>query len=194
MIREYYNNNFREDLAEFMPDMQLSYFGHSWSHDCGNLNKIPTASRPAFLICLYFTVLVDQAMHAHFRAYYQKFEQLTRYPKFCHGLGQFHKNPRLILSVPVEKGMVNQQEIEKMLPNGMELFVNEVADFLQQHMKNIAPFEFFEKLIYDSDVQIPLIIVMTNPEMEKDIVVKAYEALRSSVEKKFMKNGYEQRQ
>ena len=189
MIREYYNNKFREELAVFMPDRRVPYFGHSWSYDCGNLNKIPIASRPAFLICLYFTVLVDQAMHAHFWSDYQQFEQMTRYPKFCHGLGQFQKNPRAILSVPVEKGIVNQEEIEKTLPDGMELFVKEVVDFFQQHMQNIDPTNFFEKLIYDSDVQIPLLIVMINPEMKEDIVVKAYEALRGAVDKIIKKNG-----
>ena len=173
-----------------MPSRQVPYFGHNWSHDCGNLNKIPIASRPAFLICLYFTVLVDQAMHAHFSANYQQFEQLTRYPKFCHGLGQFQKNPRAILSVPVEKGIVNQQEIEKMLPDGMELFVNEVVDFFQQHMHNITPIDFFDKFIYDSDVHIPLLIVIVNPEMKEDIVVKAYEALQGAVEKIIKKKGY----
>jgi hypothetical protein len=98
-------------------------------------------------------------------------------------LGQFQKNPRAILSVPIENGMVNKQEIEQTLPEGMELFVNEVVDFFQQNMQNINPTDFFEKLIYDSDVQIPLLIVMINPEMKEDIVVKAYEALRGAVEK-----------
>ncbi|RLB85397.1 MAG: hypothetical protein DRH26_18340 [Deltaproteobacteria bacterium] len=48
---------------------------------------------------------------------------------------------------------------------------------------------FFDKLIYDSDVQIPLLIVMVNPEMKEDIVVKAYEALRSAVENIIKKKG-----
>lgn len=181
MIRKYYNNRFRKDLATFMPDRRVPYFGHSWSYDCKNLNKISIASRPAFLICLYFTVLVDQAMHTHFRSIYLRFEQMTRYPKFCHGLGQFQKNPRAILSVPVEKGMVSQQEIEKTLSDGMELFVNEVVDFFQQHMQDINPADFLNKLIYDPDVQIPLLVVMVNPEMKNDIVIKAYEALREAV-------------
>jgi len=61
MIRDYYNNQFRTDLAKFMPDARVPYFGHSWGSDCRNLDKIQIESRPAFLICLYFTVLVDQA-------------------------------------------------------------------------------------------------------------------------------------
>ena len=189
MIRDYYNNEFRDHLAVFMPDARVPYFGHSWAYDCGNLNKIPIDSRPEFLVCLYFTVLVDQAMYTHFHADYKRFAQLTQYPKFCHGLGQFQKNPRELLFIPVEKKMVNKDKIEKELSPGMELFVDEVVDFFQKYMTYIEPADFFDKLLYDSDVQIPLLIVMINPEMKDDIVVQAYEALRAAVEKKIKKKG-----
>lgn len=189
MIRDYYNNQFRTDLVIFMPDARVPYFGHSWGSDCRNLDKIQIESRPVFLICLYFTVLVDQAMYTHYRSDYERFSQLTQYPKFCHGLGQFQKNPRELLFVPVQKGMVDKSAIGKELSAGMELFVDEVEDFFQNYMKHINPAEFFDKLIYDSDVQIPLLIVMINPEMKDDIVVQAYEALRAAVEKKIGKKG-----
>jgi hypothetical protein len=189
MIRDYYYNQFRNDLSIFMPDARVPYFGHSWGSDCRNLDKIPIESRPAFLICLYFTVLVDQAMYTHYRSDYERFAQLTQYPKFCHGLGQFQKNPRELLLVPVQKGMVDKSAIEKELSAGMELFIDEVVDFFKNYMKYINPAEFFDKLIYDSDVQIPLLIVMINPEMKDDIVVQAYEALRAAVEKKIGKKG-----
>ena len=101
-IKDYYLNDFRSDLAHFMPDKRLPYFGHSWNYDCGNLKKVPSERRAVFLICLYFTVLMDQAMHSHYPSHYSRFEELTRYPKFCHGLGQFQKNPRAILSVPAD--------------------------------------------------------------------------------------------
>lgn len=189
MIRNYYHNQFQADLATFMPDARVPYFGHSWAYDCCNLNNIPIISMPYFLICLYFTVLVDQAMYTHFRSDYECFAQLTQYPKFCHGLGQFQKNPRELLLVPVQKGMVNKDKIEKELSAGMELFIDEVVHFFQNYMTHMNPADFFGKLLYDSDVQIPLLIVMTNPEMRDDIVVKAYEALRAAVEMKVGKKG-----
>ena len=189
MIRDYYHNQFQADIASFMPDAKVPYFGHRWSHDCRNLNKIPIESRPNFLICLYFTVLVDQAMYTHFRSDYERFAKLTQYPKFCHGLGQFQKNPRELLLVPVQKGMVNKNDMEKELSGGMELFIDEVVDFFQNYMTHINPADFFDKLLYDSDVQIPLLIVMINPEMRDDIVVQAYEALRAAVERKIRMKG-----
>jgi len=185
MIRDYYHSQYQIDLVSFMPDTKVPYFGHSWSHDCCNLNKIPTKSRPHFLVCLYFTVLVDQAMYTHFRSDYECFAKLTFYPKFCHGLGQFQKNPRELLHVPVPKGMVNKNEMEKEISTGMELFIDEMVDFFQNYMTHINPVDFFDKLLYDSDVQIPLLIVMVNPEMKDDIVVQAYEALRAAVKRKF---------
>ncbi len=189
MIRDYYHKQFRADLALFMQDTRVPYFGHSWAYDCGNLNKIRRESKPEFLICLYFTILIDQAMYTHYRSDYDRFAQLTQYPKFCHGLGQFQKNPRELLLVPVQKGMVNKEKLENELSDGMELFIDEVIDFFQNYMPYIDPANFFEKVIYDPDVQIPLLIVMINPGMKNDIVVKAYEALRAAVEKKIKKKG-----
>lgn len=54
---------------------------------------------------------------------------------------------------------------------------------------NINPADFFDKLIYDPDVQIPRLIVIINLEMKDDIVVQAYETLQSAVEKKIGKKG-----
>ena len=188
-IRDYYQYQFRADVETFMPDTRVPYFGHSWEHDCRGLDKIPSERRTAFLICIYFTVLVDQAMHAHFRSQYLAFESLTRYPKYCHSLGQFQKNPRGILLHPVEQGLVPQTKLEQLLDSSMELFVEEVDEFFQNHMPAIEPKDFFDKILYDSDVQIPLLVVLVSPELKDDIVVKTYEALRKAVEKKYTKKN-----
>jgi hypothetical protein len=180
-IRDYYANGFRKNLSRFMPEVRVPYFGHSWKYDCKNLDKVPTQNRGMFLICLYFTVLVDQAMHSHYLASYRHFEQLTRYPKFCHGLGQFQKNPRAILSVPVDKGLVDVSDIETHLSDGMKLFVDEVATFFPKHMPSIETADFLDRLIYDPDVQIPEILVMVNESLKNDVVYKAYKALRAAV-------------
>jgi hypothetical protein len=49
-------------------------------------------------------------------------------------------------------------------------------------MPQINPDEFFEKLLYDPDVQIPLILVLANPEMKTDKGVLAYEAMKKAVQ------------
>jgi len=185
-IKDYYLNDFRGDLRSFMPDPRLRYFGHSWDYDCKNLDDVSTERRAAFLICLYFTVLVDQAMHSYYQSHYGRFEELTRYPKFCHGLGQFQKNPRAILSIPVDKGLVEKESIEGHLVAGMNLFIDEVAAFFREHMPDIETEEFFEKLIYDPDVQFPDLLVMVNEEMKSDVVYKTYRALRAAIDTRYV--------
>lgn len=141
-------------------------------------------NRPAFLVCLYSTVLVDQAMHAHFRQHYREFANLTKYPKFCHGLGQFHHNPRGILSVPVDQGIVAAQDVKDLLPAGMILLVDEVVDFFKKHMPQIEPSDFFLALVYDPDVQVLGIFSLMNPELANDVVHVAYDALYEAAERK----------
>jgi len=181
-IRDYYDSQFRDDLARFLPSRDVPYFGHSWAYDCRGLENVSEQNRPAFLVCLYFTVLVDQAMHEHFRSHYSRFESLTRYPKFCHGLGQFQKNPRAILATPIEKGLADKLAVEAVLLPSMTLFVAEVASFFRDHMPEIAPSDFFGKLAYDRDVQIPEIVVAIDPSTKNHIEYKAYRALRQAIE------------
>ena len=192
-IKDYYLNDFRSDLIRFMPDSRLPYFGHSWNFSCNKLEVVPTDRRAAFLICLYFKVLVDQAMHSHYRSHYSRFEELTGYPKFCHGLGRFQKNPRAILSVPVDEGIVKQATIEGYLLAGMNLFIDEVDAFFKEYMPDIETADFFEKLIYDPDVQIPEILVIVNEKLKSDIVYKAYKTLSTAVEEKYVKKANGQR-
>ncbi len=180
-ISDYYLQTFRSDLSAFMGQSSVPYFGHSWRHDCRGLERVSASSRPFFLVCLYFTVLVDQAMHEHYRSHYSRFEQLTRYPKFCHGLGQFQHNPRSILSAPIERGLVSADDLHAQLAPGMELFVAEVVSFLRDHMPDISPAEFFDRLAYDRDVQIPLLAVMLDKTVAESTDYRAYSALQQAI-------------
>ena len=178
---DYYHQSFRSDLGGFMGTSSVPYFGHSWPYDCAGLERVLGTSRAAFLVCLYFTVLVDQSMHEHYRIQYQRFEQLTHYPKFCRGLGQFHQNPREILSIPIKQGLVTRDELHSLLDPGMELFVAEVVSFFREHMPQISAAEFFAALAYDRDVQIPLIVVMTDKAVAESTDYRTYDALLRAI-------------
>lgn len=180
-ISDYYHQTFRFDLAAFMGQSSVPYFGHSWRYDCRGLERVPASARPFFLVCLYFTVLVDQAMHEHYRSHYSRFEQLTRYPKFCHGLGQFQHNPRAILSVPIGRGLVSADELHAQLVAGMELFVAEVALFFRDNMPDISATEFFDQLACDPDVQMPIIFVMADKTVAETTDYRAYSALQQAI-------------
>jgi hypothetical protein len=181
-MRGYYCSRFRDDLAAFMGDARVPYFGHAWHHNCiSQIARVPPEHRAPFLICLYFTVLVDQGMHTHYRSQYQRFEALTRYPKFCHGLSQSHHNPRAILATPVDQGAVGAEDVLEALPDGMTVFVDQVIDFFHDHMRDVDPAAFLDALLYDPDVQIPDFHVMLDRKLETDVVVVAYRELRAAV-------------
>lgn len=183
-MRKYYASDFRNDLGSFMGTAPAPYFGHAWSSDCAKqLARVPADNRSSFLICLYFTVLVDQAMYTHFRSRYTAFEALTKYPKFCHGLSQHQHNPRQILATPVDRGVVDAQQVLAGLPDGMALFVDEVLEFFRDHMPDVAVEAFFDALLYDPDTQIPELLVLVDPKLKQDVVVAAYRELKAAVKR-----------
>lgn len=67
----------------------------------------------------------------------------------------------------------------------MNLFVDEVATFFEEHMPTIVTAEFFNNIVYDPDVHIPELVVMVNEEVKNDVVYKAYRALRTAVDSKY---------
>jgi hypothetical protein len=180
-ISDYYQQTFRSDLATFMGQTSVPYFGHSWRSDCHSLERVQDSSRPQFLVYLYFTVLVDQATYEHYQTQYQHFERLTYYPKFCHGLGQFQHNPRGILTVPVARGLVTADDLHAQLEPGTDLFVAEVVSFIRDYMPDISAAEFFDRLSYDPDVQIPLLVVALDKTVAESTDYRAYAALKRAI-------------
>ena len=83
-LKDYYNQTFRTDIAllfrGFEPQEHAGILaaGHIWTHGCSELSQVPADHRPQFLACLYFTILVDQAMHTHFYFESRRFEELTK--------------------------------------------------------------------------------------------------------------------
>jgi hypothetical protein len=184
-MREYYQQHFQSDLKRFLPCSDLPYFGHGWDRGCPGLENVMPNHRARFLVCLYFTVLVDQAVYTHFPALYPRFGELTLYPKFCHGLGQSQKNPRDLLDTPVERGLVTGAALAEVIPEGMDLFVDELIDFSGRHLPELEPIDFFQKLLYDPDVQIPLLVPLLEPSVRQYPGWVAYESLRNAVAAKF---------
>lgn len=180
-IADYYRRNFRSDLAALMAPWGVPCFGHAWSHGCPGLDRVPKSSRACFLICLYFTVLVDQAMHAHHRSQYDTFERLTRHPKFCRGLGQFQRGPREILAVPVAQRLVDREELHSRLAAGLDVFVAEARSFFRDHMPMISAADFFERLCHDPDVQIPANFASPGGRVAASVEYRVSRELREAV-------------
>ncbi len=158
-LKEYYHQKFRSDLVllfrGFEPQEHsiILAAGHIWTHGCSELAQVPAERRPQFLACLYFTILVDQAMHTHFYFESRRFEELTRYPKFRVGLGHpAHLNPILVFEIPIERQLVSADAVQEIIPEMMDLFVFETVSFFRDHMPEINAQDFFHRLLADPDV------------------------------------------
>lgn len=158
-LKEYYDQTFRSDLAllfrGFEPQEHAIILaaGHIWIHGCSELAQVPAERRPQFLACLYFTILVDQAMHTHFYFESRRFEELARYPKFRVGLGHpAHLNPVLIFEIPIDRHLVSEGAVRGIIPEMMDLFVTETVSIFRDHMPEIHSQDCFERLLADPDV------------------------------------------
>ena len=96
---DYYETKFREDLLRYSEGRSdVALLGHD--SVLQGLAEVPEASRNIrfgtsgwepkgkqdFYFSLYFTVLTDIALHAHFPSEHAKFDRLARYPKLL-GIG-----------------------------------------------------------------------------------------------------------
>lgn len=157
-LKEYYNETFQSDLVSLLrgfppAEARIFYLGQTWMQGCTLLPRVPTERRPQFLGCLYFTVLVDQAMHTYFPFEHRRFEELTLYPKFRVGLGHpAYLKPVLVFEVPIQRGLVLEEEIRQVIPEAMRLFVDETVSFFRDHMPEIRAQDFFDRLLGDPDV------------------------------------------
>jgi hypothetical protein len=100
-------------------------------------------------------------------------------------LGHFQKNPRELLDTPVERGLVTGAALTEAIPDGMSLFVDEFIDFSRRHLPELEPYDFFQKLLGDPDVKIPLLIPILNPDVRQYPGWIAYESLRTAIAAKF---------
>ena len=157
-LKEYYDNSFRADTALLLngippPEARIVALGMTWMNGCTLLPRISVERRPQFLACLYFTVLVDQAMHTHFLFEHRRFEELTQYPKFRVGLGHpAYLNPALVFEVPIQRGLLDEADVRQIIPDAMRLLVDETVSFFKEHMPHVAAQNFFERLMTDPDV------------------------------------------
>lgn len=109
----YYNSKFRDDLKKFLSSIP----DESRFHE-DNLNKqtdsiqyerlTPEFDHLVFLVredkeyfgvALFLTVLIDMVCYTHFKSFYSKFRDLTRYPKFignCPSGCNYHYHPKEI--------------------------------------------------------------------------------------------------
>lgn len=161
-FKKYYKSQFREDINRFfseIPDeskfhedqkykQTLSIQYERLTPEMGHLNFLDREGKEYFGISLFLTVLLDMMCFSKYKPYYQKFTDLTRYPKFignCPSGCHYHYHPQEIFLAMTK----NQKPTEPHL-NFREKFMaeistmeEEVISFFSKHLTEINGQEFW---------------------------------------------------
>ncbi len=147
-LMQYYFDNFGSDLDKLLGTETPRYFGGSWHNQgCPELNQVAAENRPAYVTCLYYSVLCDQGLCHHTHEAYKKNAMFPRYPKFCPGLGRGHMNPRGILRYPMHWGLVSPEDLMKLALPASDFFVPHYIGIIGEKFPKLSLANFFHLLV-----------------------------------------------
>jgi hypothetical protein len=130
------------------------------------LRAIPLERRPYFAAALYFTSMMDQAMHYHHPECYERYRRLTDYPKLtgaCPGACMYIAEPKMALertnlfdARPSEYIQAdprrleqNRQALAPLLEQGRDYFREAFPALLTQHFPAIADPAALYRRVFD---------------------------------------------
>jgi hypothetical protein len=179
----YYRNRFRNDINELRARDGIIHneLFRRWEIRVDWCNMLPALLEHeqlhAFLLCLYFTVLIDQAVFTYYRDQYEQFARLTQYPHLVN-MRWNNINPLWALIEPLRTGQATTTIHYLLVPAAMKLYVEEVRYFFARFMPQIDATELFRRLLEDQDVKNPAFL---QGEEERQVAQDLYEVLSAAV-------------
>lgn len=157
-LREYYYGSFQYDLENLklpqLPKNQMYPAGGIASmrgdREQEFLRTLSPDRRASCVLCTFFSVMVDQAMHSYGGDALDTFSTLAGYPKFGI-LGGWNSSPWHIIFESIEDDCVPESEIRKLATVAMELFVREVKEFFATHLPAQSAEEFLQLMGRDPE-------------------------------------------
>ena len=148
--RDYYYKNFRQHFADFIQKSKAHEHPGEGTYvsiqelNAENLNHISQEERMLFFCSLAGTILIDQVMYAHFKNDYQKFQQMTLYPKVEYGITNINANPWDIAQRG--SGLTTFERFAK-------FFAQDLKEFFEKNSFEAATWEAVKKaMLNDPDV------------------------------------------
>lgn len=167
---KYYNGQFRQDIQTFfvnVPERSKHTFDdrqvftiqyQTLTKDCDYLDFLDINQKAYFGTALFFTVLADQVCYTYFRQQYDKFFQLTRYPKFVGNSPSTDRTnfpPRDIfgaINYSRDKDkMCNTPNVEfrQAFNEANPVIERETKDFFKNHLSEIDGQHFWDKILIE---------------------------------------------
>lgn len=148
--KDYYYKKFRQHFTDFIQKSKAHEHPSKGTYvsiqelNTENLNHIPQEERMLFFCSFAGTILIDQVMYTHFKSDYQKFQQMTLYPKVEYGITNINANPWDI----TQRGS-GLTTFEKFA----EFFIQDLKEFFEKNRFETATWETIKKtMLSDSDI------------------------------------------
>lgn len=156
-FEQYYNSHFRNHYSHFISQIPDESKFHDdlerkeiitiqrlrLSNKYNYLNFLTNQEYKLFIMSLYFTILVDMVFYTHYNYHYERFQSLTKYPKFigdCLSTCRFHLEPNQIFNTIHFKFNYREKIIE-----AIPTMQNELFCFFRDYMPEIDGFSFWRR-------------------------------------------------
>jgi hypothetical protein len=165
----YYRSKFRQDINQFFSTIPEQSKFHEdnqnkqtftiqyerLTKDYDHLNFLTAEDKINFGLALFITILSDMVCYFYFRQYYDKFRQLTLYPKFignCPGGCKYHFHPSDIFSAmnyarTNTLDILSQERLDfyKKFNEAVLTMEKEITSFFIEHMTEIDVQAFWDR-------------------------------------------------
>jgi hypothetical protein len=148
-IKGYYSGSFVGDLDTVIGTNMPRFFGGTWRRKgCPELGKVAKEWRPHFVACLYYSVLIDQALCQHAHKIHKDSRLFEQYPKFNRGPDpdKGNMNPRVILRYPMYVGLVSSDDLTSLAKPAANLFIAELVETVEKLLPRVNLSNFFCRL------------------------------------------------
>lgn len=153
-IKSYYHERFASHLSKMVVRHSPGHPGYVTHYEIENpqrgVRSLSIEDRPYFVLCLFFTVLIDQAMYAYGPGGHNSFKTLTKYPTWG-VLGGANSNPWGVIGVALCNKLVKEPAILNIADEAMQLFVDEVEDYFRKYLPQDSAKEFLAHMQADPD-------------------------------------------
>jgi hypothetical protein len=150
------NSTILNNPTSFRIDNNTIYFGgENWRNINNDIRNIEEGNQEFFFLSLFMITVIDLTMFTYYKASYEKFRGLTRYPKFGWvGFGPHYETPKKLLNIPENRGLIEKKAVLKYIDVYIDLFFEECDAFFKNNTPEITTADFIRKIVNDGDFQI----------------------------------------
>ena len=133
----------------------LFFGGPDWENIESDIARIDKNNLEYFFLCLFTVSVIDLTMFTYYKANHSVFRSKTMYPQFAWiGSGPHIEKPKKLLSVPLNKNIVDFSNAKEHIDEYIDLFIDECNGFFSKNILEIKTNDFISSMLSDRDLQL----------------------------------------